>query len=236
MKFYMTVFLAPTSQELVVPALTAALAPFDYNDYLREPFDPDEAWDRWQLPQRNTLPLRPEHIDDARALRVGDGVQDEVVVAAPKGIVDFDALRQSSRGHAAGAWDAWAKVVSAYPGTLPRGHFEELHDDPGKAQRDWILQPAVQEVAQAAATQEHPYFNFSLLNADPVAVFAGGRDRFLARAAAEAIATHAYLTLDGRWLTQYTDDRGWDTHILEMADYLDSLPDEGVIARVWCHI
>lgn len=132
-RFYLTVFLAPASQQLVVPSLTAALTPFDYNDYLREPFDPDAAWDRWQLPQRNTLPLRSEHIEDARALRVGDGAQDEVVVAAPKGIVDFDAIRQTSRDHAAGVWDAWADLIRAHPGTLARAHFEQLHDDPGKA-------------------------------------------------------------------------------------------------------
>ncbi|BEL06416.1 hypothetical protein Q0Z83_046070 [Actinoplanes sichuanensis] len=232
MKFYTTVFLAPVGPELVVPALTAALAPFDYNDYAHEPFDVDAAWDWWQLPQQSLLPLRPEYADDPSALRVGDGV----VVAAPKRIIDFAAMRRSARDHAAGTWDAWADVVRAHPGALPRARFDEIHDDPESAQRAWLQQPAVQEFAQAAASQDHPYFTFSLLTADPVVVFAGDRGHFLARAAAQAIATHAYLTSDGRWFTEYTDDRGWDTHILEMDGHLDSVPDDAVIARVRCHI
>ncbi|MEU6074037.1 hypothetical protein [Micromonospora sp. NPDC047074] len=236
MKFYTTVFLAPASQESVIPALTAALAPFDANDYRHEPFDPDAAWDWWRLPERAVLPLRPEHLDDSQAIRVAHPGMDPVVVAAPKGTVDFDAIRRAAREQAAGAWDAWTEVADAHPGALPRVHFDELHDDPDEAQRAYLLQPAIQEVAQAAATQEHPYFSFSLLLADPVMQFSGEREVFLAQAAAESVATHAYVTIDGRWLSQYTNDRGWDAHVLAMAEYLDSLPDGAVIARVWCHI
>lgn len=208
MKFSITVFLAPVSPELVMPALTAALAPFDYNDYAREPFDVDAAWDWWQLPEP----------------------------AVPKRLVDFDAIRRAARDHAAGTWDAWADVARAHPGALPRAHFEETYDEPAGAQRAWLLQPAIQDLAQAAATQEHPYFTFSLLNADPVVHLAGDRGRFLDRAAAEAIATHAYLTLDGQWFSEYTDDRGWDAHVLAMDAYLDAVPEDALIAQVRCHI
>lgn len=126
MKFYTTVFLGPVNPELVVAALTAALAPFDYNDYARESFDVDAAWDWWQLPQQNLLPLRAEHADDASVLRVGDGV----VVAAPKRMIDFGAMRQSARDHAAGTWDAWADVVHAHPGALPLdAYLDSAPDD-----------------------------------------------------------------------------------------------------------
>jgi hypothetical protein len=235
-KFYTTVFLAPVSQELVVPALTAALAPFDMNDYHREPFDPNAAWDWWRLPAHTVLPLKPDYIDDSRVVHAVHPGEDAVVVAAPKGMVDFDAIRLAAREHAAGAWDAWAKVARAHPGAQPRTHFDAIYDEPGVAQQAYLLQPAVQEVAQAAATQRHPYFTFSLLLADPVAQFSGERDVFLARNAAESVATHAYVTLDGQWLSQYTSDRGWENHVLDMTDYLDSLPDNIVIARAWCHI
>jgi hypothetical protein len=193
-KFYTTVFLAPASQELVIPALTAALAPFDMNDYRHEPFDPRATWDSWRLPERDVLPVQPEHVADSRALRVARPGERPVVVAAPKAIVDFSAIRRVAREHAAGAWDAWAEVARAHPGALPRAHFDAVYDDPGEAQQAYLLQPAVQEVAQAAATQQHPYFDFSVLLADPVVQFGGDREVFIARAAAESVATHAYVT------------------------------------------
>jgi hypothetical protein len=223
-KFYTTVFLAPTEPGSVLAALTGALAPFDLNDYRPEPYDPDAAWDWWQLPAREVLPLRPGFADDPRAVRAGDAI----VVAAPKSIVDFDAARRAAGQYAAGAWDAWAEVARAHPGTLPRTHF-------GVDQSAYLLQPGIQEIARAAATQQHPYFDFSLLLGDPVAQFGGDRSEFVAWAAAGAVATHAYVTLDGRWLSEYTDDRGWDVHAVAMTDYLDSLPDDTVIACAWCH-
>jgi hypothetical protein len=234
-KFYTTVFLAPASQELVIPALTAALAPFDMNDYRHEPFDPRATWDSWRLPERDVLPVQPEHVADSRALRVARPGERPVVVAAPKAIVDFSAIRRVAREHAAGAWDAWAEVAGAYPGALPRAHFDALHDDPGEAQQAYLLQPAAREVAQAAATQQHPYFDFSVLLADPVVQFGGDREVFIARGAAESVATHAYVTLDGQWLSEYTGDRGWEVHVLAMTEYLDSVPDSTLVAGVWCH-
>ncbi|MEU8818402.1 hypothetical protein [Actinoplanes sp. NPDC048796] len=237
MKFSTTVFLGPVSRELVMPALTAALAPFDYNGEIREPFDPNAVWDRWWLPRANRLPLRPERAGDVRALRVDGDDRERAAVAAPKGIIDFEALRRSARDYAAAGWDAWAGVVRAHPAPLPLAHFEAVYaDEPGQAQREWLAQPAVQEVARHAETQEHPYFTFSLLTADPVAVFAGDREHYLAGIAAQAVATYAYVTLDGQWLTQFTDDRGWPAHVREMDRYLDSVPDDCVIASVQCHM
>lgn len=230
-RFYTTVFLPPTRPELVIEALTAALAPFDYNDYLREPFDDNAAWDRWQPPGRDWLPLLPAHAGDPHAVRV-----DGVVVAAPKAMVDFVAVHREAREEAAGLWDAWADLVRRHPGTLPRAHFARLHGDPGRGEAEWLLQPAVQEVAQAAATQEHPHFSFAVLTADPAEFLAGDRDAYLALASAEAFATYAYVTLGGDWLTEYTGDRGWATHVLEMSAYVDALPDDAMIARAWCHM
>ena len=60
-------------------------------------------------------------------------------------------------------------------------------------------------------------------------------EAFIARGAAESVATHAYVTLDGQWLSEYTGDRGWEVHVLAMTEYLDSVPDSTLVARVWCH-
>jgi hypothetical protein len=219
---------------LLKHALTAALAPFDMNDYRREPFDPDACWDWWQLPEHSGWPLKAEHMNDSRALRVALPGEDPVVAVAPKEIVDFDAIRRAAREHAAGTWDAWAEVIAANPGALPRTHFAELYDDPGEAQQAYLLQPAVQVVAQAAAAQQHRYFTFTLLLADPVALFGGERDSYLAQAVGESVATHAYITLDGQWLSPYTGDRGWEAHVQAMAKYLDSLPPNIMITRIYC--
>lgn len=162
MKFHTTVFLGSVSPQLVLPTLTAALAPFDKNDYRRGALDFDACWDWWHLSGRTGWPLKAEHVNDSRALHVALEGEDPVVAAAPKEMIDFEAMRWTAREHAAGTWDGWAEVLSAHPGALPRTHFAELYDDPSEAQRAYLRQPAVQEVAQAAARQ-HPYFTFTLL-------------------------------------------------------------------------
>jgi len=110
-----------------------------------------------------------------------------------------------------------------------------LYADRGEAQAAYLLQPAVQEVAQAATTQQHPHFTFSLLLADPVATLTGDRDVYLARAMAGCLTTHAYVTLDGQWLCEYTDGRGSEAHMIAFSHYLNSLPDDTLIAHVQCH-
>ncbi|GAA1819516.1 hypothetical protein GCM10009682_45080 [Luedemannella flava] len=235
MKYLATVCLPPTGQDSAADALVAALAPFDLNNDRDEPADIWAAWDWWAVPTHGALPLKPEHRGDPRVAwaELPDG--NLVVLAAPKAAIDFATMRREAAEHAAGTWDAWAAVASAHPPALPRAHFDATCD-PADAQRLYLLQPAIQEVALAAATQQHPYFTFPVLLADPVAQFSGDRDAFVARAAAVAFATYAYITLDGAWVTQFTDDRGWDAHVLAMTDYLDALPDDTVLAVVKCHI
>jgi hypothetical protein len=230
-KFALTVFLEPVGSEHLVEALAKALAPFDYNgDYRGEEVDVWAAWDRWWTPGGEGLPLKTDSLHDPRVWR-----DEDTVVAAPKGTIDFGASRQAAHEYAAGAWNAWAEIAAAHPGALPLAHFEAQGLDRAEAKGEWLSQPAVQAVAQAAATQEHPYFDFSLLLSDPVAVFSGEREDLLYRAAAESFATHAYITLDGQWLTEETGDRGWTAHAIAMAQYLDSLPDETVVVQIMCH-
>jgi hypothetical protein len=94
---------------------------------------------------------------------------------------------------------------------------------------------ALAAVARAAASQAHPYFTFQVLLADPVTYFAGDREAFARAAEDQAFATHAYLTLDGEWLSPSTRDCSWAEHAHAMAAYVDSLPDDTVLAIVKCH-
>ncbi|MEV4133056.1 hypothetical protein AB0J72_12920 [Dactylosporangium sp. NPDC049742] len=157
------------------PALSAALAPYDLNNYAHEPFDPAAGWDSWTLPSSDALPLRRWRRRDPAVVRLAPV---GVVAAAPKRLVDFDELRAAAGREAFGAWDAWAKVVRIHPTALPRTHFTE--------QSEFLLQPAIQEVAQAAVTQRHRHFTFSVLLADPVTHFGEARAAFIARVSCHA--------------------------------------------------
>jgi hypothetical protein len=235
-KFYTTIPTHPASPESVVAAVSAALAPFDLNNYQREPFDPSAAWDWWSLDAGGLLTLRTEYADDPRQLRAASPPEGTgAVVAAPKFMIDFDAIRGSARRHAADAWDAWAALNHAHPGALPRSHFVAQGMPREESDREHLLQPAIQAVAQAAASQAHPYFTFQVLLADPVTYFGGDRERFAQASEDQAFATHAYLTLDGEWLSPSTVDYSWAEHARAMAAYLDSLPDDTVVAIVRCH-
>jgi hypothetical protein len=223
--FYVTVFLPPTpptSPADVVAAVAAALAPYDRDDYTHGPFDPSATWDSWEPARAATaFPLLPRGLDRLRSGRR------RFAFAAPKAAIDFAAMRNRAVRHAAGEFDAWTKLTAAHPGTRPLADFD--------GQRDWLAQPAVQAVATAAATQRHPYFTFSFLLADPVATLADGRDAHLARAAAHALSTYAYLTLTGEWLSEETDNRGGDQHALALNSYLESVAPDAILARVRCH-
>jgi hypothetical protein len=235
-RFYATIATHPASPELVVAAVSAALAPFELDNYQREPFDPSAGWDSWSLDAGGLLKLRAEYADDPRQLRAApppDGSGS--VVAAAKFMIDFDAIRGEARRYATGAWDAWAALDRAHPGARPRSQFVAQGLPREDAEREHLLQPAIQAVAQAAASQAHPYFTFQVLLADPVTYFAGDREEFAQTAEDQAFATHAYLTLDGEWLSPFTRDCSWAEHAHAMAAYVDSLPDDTVLAIVKCH-
>jgi hypothetical protein len=235
-KFYLTVCLPALAPAAMLPALTAAVAPFDMNDYQHDPYDPNATWDWWTLNMRDALILRPEYVDDPRQLRApappeGSGA----VVAAPKFMVDFDSIRGAARQHAAEAWDAWAELANAYPGTLPRSHFRTRLPSREEADREHLSQPAVQAVAKAAVSQTHPYFTFAVLLADPVTHFAQTCDIHVRRAAEQAFVTHAYLTVDGHWCSELTKSCMWEEHAQAMTEYLESLPEDSVLAVIACH-
>jgi hypothetical protein len=220
--FYATVFLPAMLPAEVATAIAAALAPYDCDDYTHGTFDPWATWDSWEPARAATaFPLRPRGLDRIRPGRR------RVAFAAPKSAIDFAAMGDRAVRHAAGEFDAWAELSAAHPRTRPLSDFD--------GQRDWLAQPAVQAVAAAAATQRHPYFTFGFLLGDPVATLAGGRDAYLARAAAHALSTSVYLTLTGDWLSEQTGNRSADEHALALSAYLESVAPDTILARVRCH-
>jgi hypothetical protein len=221
--FHATVFLPPMPVADVTDAVAAALAPYDQNDYTRGPYDPAASWDRWEPAAGGAaLPVRPRGLR-----RLWSGGRRVGAFAVPKRWVDFAALQKRALRIAAGEFDAWAAVRAAHPGARPLTAFD--------GQEEWLAQPAVQQVALAAATRQHPYFTFQFLLADPVATLADGRDAHLARAAARALSTYVYVTLDGDWLSEETGDRGADVHAAALLDYIDSVAPATILARVRCH-
>lgn len=220
MHFYATVFLPPTPPSGIAAALAAALAPYERDNYTRGPYDPSATWDRWKEARDGAgFPLLPRGLD---RLRLG---RRRVAFAAPKSAIDFAAERDGAVRHAAGEFDAWAKLTAAYPDARPLIDFD--------SQTAWLDQPAVQAVAVAAATQRHPYFTFPFLLADPVATLGDGRDAHLARAGARALSTYVYITLTGEWFSEETGDA--DQHALALSSYLESVAPDTILARVRCH-
>ena len=89
-RFHATIATHPASPELVVAAVSAALAPFELDNYQRESFDPNAGWDSWWLDDGGLLKLPAEYVDDPRQLRAAlppDG-SGSVVAAAKFGSVD----------------------------------------------------------------------------------------------------------------------------------------------------
>ena len=166
MKFYTTVFLAPTPPEELEAAFTAAMAPYDYNE------TGDGEWDRWALPDWHGFTLRTGHERSPRALHGADPEGDPLVLAAPLELLDLTAMTGDTRAHAEGAWDAWAEE----------------------------------------------------------------RETFAARAAAQSMATRAYVTRDGKWWSEDDDGRGWEAHAAAMAHLLVTEPPDTMVARLYCHI
>jgi hypothetical protein len=232
-KYFATVCLAPVPTHEIVSVLTSAMAPY-YIDTPDGKHSEIGQWDWFRLRAPDSgLLVRAGYERDVQVLRSLDDPQE--AVAAPKFMIDFDAVVAEERDRAAGSWDAWSAVTARHPQALPLTHFLASTDIEADAKRLHLSQPAVQELTKAAASQEHPYFNFSILLADPVVYYGADRDAFVAQAEAHAVATYAYISLDGRWHDQYTDNLSSDAHAAAMRRYLADLPDDAIIAIVRCH-
>ncbi len=223
--FYATVFLPPTASEALVDAVTTAMAPYDLN---REIYSDDWEWDSWRLiAPDGHFQLKPQYAPDNLP------TDHNSLVAVPRFMIDFAAMRDRPAAHAAAQWDAWHALAAAHPPAQPLTAFAGL--EPADAQTTHLAQPLVQAFAQLAVTQTHPYFTLSILIADPIAHFGNDRNEFIQRARDHAFATAAYVTLDGAWCGSTAMGFPTDAYVREMNAYLDGVPDDTMLAIVRCH-
>ncbi|GGW14524.1 hypothetical protein GCM10018980_75670 [Streptomyces capoamus] len=241
-KFFATVCLPAISPEQVPDAIARALAPYDIN--AGERWNPAGEWDRWTIQVHRASPylVRPAHDGDPRLLTPAtvpgadlDPLGPLECYGGPRGLLDFDTMRQRTVQGYDDLRAAWDELAAAHPPARPLAEFVARHEaDPDgypldRATEEHLLQPLVQEVAQRAVAGD-PHFGTSFLTTDPVAWFA--RDHALARERAlrTALGKYALVTLDGRW--RDTSSEGY----LKWADeQLEHLAPDTVVVDVLCH-
>jgi hypothetical protein len=237
-------------------AVEAAMAPYDVNAY-RE-YNPKTRWDWWQIytPPEARLRVRPEHDGDPHLIHhpVHPNGETRPVEplrcdGGPLGLLDVSAMTAEVIAEAAHLWDAWAELVRSHPPAEPLSAILERHRDqpPPRqlklARAEHLAQPLVQAFAVRAARCEPPFATGHLL-LDPIEHFAGGRQRYLDRAAARALATFALLDLEGQWIdpdnigdvvTVAPGETPEDACYAHQRRYLSALAAEVIIVRVVCH-
>lgn len=190
-KFSATVCLPPTVPRKVPAAIAVAMAPYDMN--AGDDWNPVGEWDAWYIHVSPRTPylVRPEHDGDRRLLMAATVPRRKAGLeplgplecyGGPRGLLDLDAMRRRAVGEHDALRAAWETLAAAHPPARPLSEFVARHEsDPGgyplaQAERDHLLQPLVQEVAQRAVAGD-PHFGMSFLTTDPVAYFAVDHER-----------------------------------------------------------
>jgi hypothetical protein len=224
--FYTTVFLPPTSADTIRDSVTSAMAPYDLN---QEPYNGDWEWDTWRMvPLTGFVTIKSQYL---AAPAQPDA--EHALMAAPKYIIDFDAMRDRSGARATAAWDAWRALAGEHPPARPLTDFAGLGPDEAKAAH--LRQPLIQAFAQLAVPQTHPHFTVGILLADPIHHFGADRAAFTQRDRDRAFATSAYLDLDGAWHGSTNMGLPMEAYVREMNAYVDSVPDDTILTLVRCH-
>ncbi|QTD99423.1 hypothetical protein [Streptomyces cyanogenus] len=241
-KFFATVCLPPTPPHRVPDAIAVALAPYDMN--ATDDWNPVGEWDWWALRVHSASPylVRPAYDGDPRLLTPATVPQAGLAplgplecYGGPRGLLDFDTMRQRTVQGYDELRAAWEELVAAHPPARPLAEFVARHEaDPDgypldRAKEEHLLQPLVQEVAQRAVAGD-PHFGMSFLTADPVAWFARDHAAARERALRTALTGYALLTLDGRW--RDADSEGYREWADEQLEHLDP---EAVVVDVLCH-
>jgi hypothetical protein len=239
MKFYTTVFLSAVDSADVLPALKAALAP--YNMAVSD--GTKGKWDWWRLysPDGSEFVVRPEHDGDSRLVHneaYPDGSPRTRTPlrrdGGPKGLLDLAANRAAAAMAAQTRWDAFSTLRAAHPPAESLSWLIARHrDDPdpvAAAKADHIAQPLVREIVQRAVTQTDPQFGWFFLTNDPIEHFGAERDVYVRRQSAQALATHAVITLDGTWFDEY--DETPEPLALVIDNQITAIDDDAYILRV----
>ncbi|MFD5540384.1 hypothetical protein ACFWIJ_21840 [Streptomyces sp. NPDC127079] len=233
-----TVCVPPCDPGDVVQAITAAMAPYDYNRDagVGDP-DIETWWDYWQIDGGGIeFLVVPGHEDDPRLIRgartlsgAPRDVPPSLCDGGPRALLDLDTPRARAAAQAREAFEAWQDFSAAYPPTRPSSHFWARHfADPEnypreQALEDYRIQPAV------VALRNNPELR-ELVGGDPAARLSGDLDALVRHAVDDVLPSNALLTLDGRWLDIANADRR-----RYFNDYLDALPDDAYAVRVLYH-
>ncbi|MFF4895074.1 hypothetical protein [Streptomyces sp. NPDC001068] len=233
-----TVCLPPCEPGDVFQAITAAMAPFDYN---RDPGvgDPDVEtwWDYWQIDGGGCeFLVVPGHEDDPRLIRGAKTLSGEprnvppgLCDGGPRALLDLETPRARAAAEARRAFEAWQDFAAAYPPARAAGEFWARHfADPENYPRDRALedfrtQPAI------AALLDNPELE-DLVGDKPVATLGGDLDALVRHTTDLVLSSNALLTLAGRWLDVANAERRQ-----YFTDYLVGLPADAYAVRVLYH-
>lgn len=234
-----TVCLPPCDPGDVQDAISAAMAPYDYN---REdvPDDPEwmGEWDYWQIDGRGCeLPVRAGYEDDPRIIRGALTISGTPRVfppgtcdGGPRGLLDLGAARDPVAAEAARTFREWHEFASHYPPARPLNYFWEKHQAAPQALRGQrVHEDHDSQSVIKALHRERPELR-DRVSSCPVDYVGDDLEAFVERQAMDVLSTHALLTLDGEWTYAGTLEgrRHFNT-------YLEQLPPEALVVRVLYH-
>ncbi|WP_344134344.1 hypothetical protein [Luedemannella flava] len=236
--------------------MTAAMAPFDYN--LADDWNPAGAWDWWRIDAGRgyRFAVKPEHDGDPRLIHGDDDPEPLHCDGGPRGLLDFDAMRQQAVDRARAEWHTqqrdFQKLVADHPAAQPLTTFLARHEaDPEgypreQAVADHHAQPLIRAVNHQTAWERYPSLGIWVLgpNSDPISQLTREPRPDIEHAAAWAVTTYALLTTDGQWidpdqLGPFAELRDGedadDAYARQSSAYLDNLDEDCVIVRLLCH-
>ncbi|WP_217555758.1 hypothetical protein [Streptomyces sp. GbtcB6] len=233
-----TVCVPPCDPGDVVRAISAAMAPYDYNRDVGVG-DPDVEtwWDYWRIDGGGfEFLVVPGYEDDPRLIRGAETLSGEprnvppsLCDGGPRALLDLETPRARAAAEALRTFEAWQEFASAYPPARAFGDFRARHlADPesysqAQAVEDYRAQPVV------AALLDNPELK-DVVGGNPIARLGGDLDTLVRHAMDAVLPSHALLTLDGRWLDVANDERR-----RYFNDYLDVLPADAYAVRVLYH-
>lgn len=212
-------------------------------------YSPNSMWDWWVIGGRwlGYFVVKPEHDGDARLIKGEPGTFDNKaepgrVDGGPRGLLDFEALRNAQATEAGELYDRWTKLVDGMAEAQPWSYFLAQRDaDPQRYSIDLArTHYGAQDRVRAARTSE--FFRWAN---DPIAEFEVGRETYTRMAAEGAVPGYALLDLEGTWQApgrmgwfgMSSDDEGDRAAYNARANtYLDELPDDAWVVVVDCHI
>lgn len=151
------------------------------------------------------------------------------VDAAPKGAIDFEAMRREAGDKAGERYDTVYAVLGEHTHWTSWKDMLAAHENADDAREAYHAQPALKAIAAARDNPDIGFF-FTL---DP---FLCSRDEFVQRAKQGAGVPYA-LIKDGEWAqkgeTEEVPEDEWATRV---ATLLDELPDDAQLTLVDCHI